>query len=86
MAPVRRLKLSKDGMDTFEILVTNNGYRDELWVTVDHYIRPDASDDHKVICLGLGGLDAKEFDRQVDSLIEELKQLKPMAARHFSAR
>lgn len=86
MAEVRRLKISKDGYDPFEVLITDKAGREELWVAVDHYIVPDASADRKVICLGLGGLDAKEFDYEVDKLISNLNALKQLAANHFAKR
>ncbi|MBL8883814.1 MAG: hypothetical protein JNL45_12265 [Hyphomicrobium sp.] len=80
----RHLHLSKDGLENFSILVTEHNRRKELWIEVDHYFIPDASQDRKAIVLGLGGLDAKEFCSEVDKLIQQLERLKALAAREFS--
>lgn len=86
MSKTRHIRLSKDGFENFSILATEDNGRIELWIEVDHYFLPDASEDRKAIVLGLGGLDSKEFNKEVDKLIDQLQQLKPLAAKQFASK
>lgn len=85
MAPVKRLSSPKHVMPSFEVLVTHKSGRDELWIAVDHFVVPDASDDRKVICVGLGALDAREFERVADDLIDQLNEMKRLSVKHFAS-
>lgn len=83
---VRRLVNPNVPFPNFEVLVTEQGSRKELYIAVDHYFRPDASDDRGVICLGLGSLDKQEFEHEVDKLIGQLQTLKQLASKDFQLR
>lgn len=81
---VRRLTNELVPYPNFAILIVNKApHQKELFVTVDHAFVPDASDDRDAVCLGLGGLDEREFCGEVDALIEQLQHLKVLAAKHF---
>lgn len=80
---VRRLTLSDEPFPSFQVLVATRAGKDELYVEVDHYRIPEESDERNVICVGLGGLDAKEFAYEVDKLISQLQRLKVLAKKHF---